>query len=131
MNARARKQRRSRRLSKACSESRLVVEGLEVDLVSQTVMVEDAEIELSKRQFLLLVYLLRNIGRVVSDRELRGNVLRAPSDPESSNLRNHVAGLRRRLGSAGGLVVCVRGVGYGIGVASEKNDGRPPRSELD
>jgi DNA-binding response OmpR family regulator len=95
----------------------LVYDIITVDLATQLVTVVGEEpIDLPKQQFLILVYLMRNVGRVVSEEELRERALRTTSDPEGTAVRVRVGELKKRLGRAGNLIECVRGAGYRFGI---------------
>lgn len=99
------------------SEHRLVHECVVVDLVTQSVTVDGIAVDLSKRQFLLLVYLIRHAGRVVRERELREQVFGAgPSVSRNSTVRNHIHALRSKLGNPGQLIMSVPGGGYCVRV---------------
>ena len=102
-------------VSPARTEHRLAFEEFLVDLVTMRVMVGHREVDLPKRELMLLVYLMHHAGRWVSERELRDRILRTASAEGSSVLRNHVRGLRARLGTAGDIIKSRRGAGYTIG----------------
>lgn len=87
-----------------------------VDMATLRVTVMNEEVELSLRQLLILIYLMRRQGQLVPESELREQVLRSSSLTQTSTLRNHIHQLRQRLGAAGGLLYSVHGRGYGIGV---------------
>lgn len=95
-------------------KSKLVAGPIAVDLTKQAVLVHGKRVEVTKTQFLLLVYLVQRIGRFVSQQELREHVLRTTALADSSGIRNHVCKLKNRLGSAGVLIQSERGAGYRI-----------------
>jgi DNA-binding response OmpR family regulator len=66
----------------------VVYDIITVDLARQLVTVVGEEpFDLPKQQFLILVYLMENVGRVVSEEELRERALRTTSDPEGTAVR--------------------------------------------
>ncbi|HMA94546.1 MAG TPA: response regulator transcription factor [Polyangiaceae bacterium] len=97
-------------------ETCLRCESILVDMATLRVTVAHDEVELSLRQLLILIYLMRRQGQLVPESELREQVLRSSSLTQTSTLRNHIHQLRQRLGAAGALLYSVHGRGYGIGV---------------
>lgn len=100
-------------------QSRLLHGPIAIDLITQRVFVDELPIELSRRQFLLLVYLIRNAGRVVSEREIREKVLGTAPAAEGSAVRNQIYGLRQRLGAVGRLVCSSLRGGYTMSPISQ------------
>jgi len=99
-----------------CSdETCLRCESILVDMATLRVTVANDEVELSLRQLLILIYLMRRQGRLIPEAELREQVLRSSSMTQTSTLRNHIHQLRQRLVSGGALLYSVHGRGYGIG----------------
>jgi DNA-binding response OmpR family regulator len=75
-------------------------------------LVDGRPVGLTKTQFQLLSYLMSNADRVVSRSELMERVWGSRHGASASLIGTHMHSLRRRLGSAGDLIVTVRGVGY-------------------
>ena len=108
--------RRSGDTSAAPGTSVLAASGVEVDLGARRVTVDGEEVELTPKEYELLVLLLRNAGTVVSRERAMDEVW---DDPEmvggSKTLDVHVSSLRRKLGddpAAPRHVATVRGVGF-------------------
>lgn len=99
-----------RRARERSSDEVLRVGDVEIDTASRTVRVSESEVELTRREFDLLVALASNPGRVLT----RDALLRLAWDTDhftSKTVDVHLAGLRRKFeGSLG--VSTVRGVGY-------------------
>lgn len=96
------------------SGTRLHWGGLSIDPCTHTVdVLGKGAVELTTHEFLLLVCLVRNAGRVATERELRA-VLRSATDPDGSGIRTKISGLRRKLGAAGRCIVAHRGAGYAL-----------------
>lgn len=99
-----------RRAQQYGGDDLLHVGDVDVDTASRTVRVSGVEVELTRREFDLLVTLASNPGRVLS----RDALLRLAWDTDhftSKTVDVHLAGLRRKL--QGSLEVStVRGVGY-------------------
>jgi len=71
------------------------------------------KVELSRKEFSVLHYLLEHQGRVVSRERLEQALYGWDTEIESNALEVHVHKLRRKLGAE--LISTVRGVGYRIG----------------
>src|SRR4029077_14494925 len=84
---------------------------IHVDLRAFAVHMDSTPVALTRLEFDLLIYLMRNAGRVVSHQELVQQVIQGVYRKESSLVRVHVAHLRRKLGTAGTSIVTVRGLG--------------------
>ena len=78
---------------------------------AREVRVDDAEVELTQREFDLLEYLLRHAGQVVSRDQLLESVWGFRSPGETRTVEVHVAQLRKKLGQAD-VIRTVRGLGY-------------------
>jgi DNA-binding response OmpR family regulator len=99
------------------SASSLAAEGIEVDLLSRRVRRDGRTAALSTTEFELLVYLMRNHGRVVSREEILSSVWGYEHDPATNVVDVYVGYLRRKLGQPGdpAPIHTVRAVGYRLG----------------
>ncbi|WP_257274415.1 winged helix-turn-helix domain-containing protein [Endozoicomonas sp. SESOKO4] len=95
-------------------ENTLWLDLLEVDLLSRRVIKNQMEVNLQPREFQLLRFLLEHKGQVISRTMLFESVWDYHFDPGSNIIDVHVAKLRKKLDSAGGvaLIQTVRGAGY-------------------
>jgi len=89
---------------------------IELDEVAHAVRVEGQAVDLSPTEFRLLRYLLLNHRRVVSRQQILDYVWYHGFDGDPSIAERYVSYLRRKLRSAGDLIVTVRGVGYSLRV---------------
>jgi DNA-binding response OmpR family regulator len=95
----------------------LVYDIITVDLARQLVtVVGEGPIDLTPQQFRILVYLMQNVDRAVSEEELRERAIRSASDPAGSSVRTRIQDLRTRLGKAGHLIETSDAGGYGLGI---------------
>ncbi|ODT87517.1 response regulator transcription factor [Phenylobacterium sp. SCN 70-31] len=87
---------------------------LEMNLLSRTVTRQGQSIDLTTREFLLLEYLLRNAGRVVSRSMLLEAVWDYNFDPQTNIIDQHVSRLRQKIDKDFDppLLQTVRGMGY-------------------
>jgi len=74
------------------------------------------EIYLTKKEFMLLEYLMRNIGRVVSRGDILEHVWDVNADPFSNTIETHILALRKKIDKAPRrkLIHTVSGRGYKI-----------------
>ena len=87
---------------------------IEVNLLSREVRREGETVRLSTTEFELLVYLMRNRGRVLTREQILRSVWGYDYDPGTNVVDVYVGYLRRKLRRGGGRVpiVTVRSVGY-------------------
>ncbi len=89
---------------------------IEADLITRSVTYRGAPVALSTTEFELLVYLLRNHGRVLSREQLLRAVWGYDHDPGTNLVNVYIGYLRRKLREAGqgqeAPIVTVRSVGY-------------------
>ena len=72
-------------------------------------------VNLTLKEYEMLVLLLKNSGMVLSRTQLLNQIWGYEFDGESRTVDVHIRTLRQKLGSAGDLIETVRGVGYKIG----------------
>jgi two-component system copper resistance phosphate regulon response regulator CusR len=99
------------------SQTALKVEDLEVDLLKRTVSRGGEPIELSNRQFELLVYLMQNSQNVVSREMIARDVWKESTATWTNVIEVHVAQIRRKIERADRPTILhtVRGQGYLLG----------------
>lgn len=100
--------------SRSGGEIRINVGDLEIDPLSRSVRRDGKKIELKPREYMLLEYLARNEGRVVTRTMLLEQVWDYHFDPGTNVIDVHVSRLRRKLddGFERPLLHTVRGAGY-------------------
>ncbi|WP_410824762.1 response regulator transcription factor, partial [Methylobacterium oryzisoli] len=104
----------TRRPTSASAETQLRVADLRMDVVTRRVWRGDHAIELQPREFQLLEFLMRNVGNVVTRRQLLEGVWEFHFDPQTNIVETHISRLRTKVERECGqkLIVTVRGVGY-------------------
>jgi two-component system copper resistance phosphate regulon response regulator CusR len=91
----------------------LSFEDVSVDLASQRVERNGKRIDLTVKEQSLLIYLLRNVGKVLSRTSIYEHVWNEQYDGTSNTLEVHIMELRRKLELYGPrLIFTVRGRGY-------------------
>jgi len=104
-----------RRSSQGQSDSvRLGAADLQLDLVRHEARRGDQMLQLTPQEFLLLEYLCRNAGRVVTRTMILDHVWRMRIDPATNVVDVHIYRLRSKVDAAGRapLIHTIRGVGY-------------------
>jgi DNA-binding response OmpR family regulator len=79
--------------------------------------VRDTQITLTAKEFGILEYLMRNVGRVVSQEELLEHVWSEDANLFTQSIKVHINNLRKKLDAAGGegLISTIKAKGYLIG----------------
>jgi two-component system, OmpR family, KDP operon response regulator KdpE len=87
-----------RRVSDAQSQGRVVVGGLSIDPRTREVRVDGREVQLTPKEFALLLLLARRAGEYVSKRDILADVWQLPLGGSDKTVDVHVSWLRRKLG---------------------------------
>ena len=104
-------------------------DGLQVNLLTRRVWVEDEEIDLTPREYDLLATLVRNAGRVITHQQLLNLVWGPKHTQDTQYLRVHISHLRQKIGAAGSrLIRTEAGIGYRLLEQSEASDHESRRS---
>jgi two-component system OmpR family response regulator len=103
-----------RRGTRGENGSRMQAGDLTVDLVRRTAQRGGRDIELTTREFDLLVFLLRHVGQIVTRKTLLEQVWDMHFDPQTNVVDVHMSRLRQAVdkGFDKPLIHTVRGVGY-------------------
>ena len=86
--------------------------GIEIDKEGRTVKVEGKTIELSLREYELLVYLIENENIALSRDKILNNVWNYDYYGDSRTIDSHIKKIRHKLGKRGKYIKTMRGVGY-------------------
>ena len=100
---------------KTQSDTKFEVGNLKVYLDKHTVKVDGEQINLTLKEYELLVMLLENRGKVLNRDQLLNKIWGYEFDGESRTVDVHIRTLRVKLKEAGNLIETIRGVGYKIG----------------
>ncbi len=87
----------SRRPQQSEEVTKLMVEDLELDLLTRTASRSGTEIELQAKEFSLLEILMRNSGRIVTKTMLLEQVWDLNFDPKSTVVETHISRLRAKV----------------------------------
>jgi len=92
-------------------------QGIQLDPAAHSVTKDGVLVDLSRREYDVLLELFENLGRVLSRTRLEEGLYSIDEDMASNAVEVHVHHLRKKLGSK--LIRTIRGVGYTIDKLSE------------
>ena len=116
-----------RRTSASVTESPLVLGGLTIDPRTRQVSLDSLPIDLSRKEFDLLLALAQRPGEVVTKRELLADVWRQSYGGGDRTVDVHLSWLRRKLGETAAdprYLHSVRGVGVRLSAPDDASSGR-------
>ena len=86
--------------------------GIEIDKEGRDVKVDGKFVELSLREYELLIYLIENENIALSRDKILNNVWNYDYYGDSRTIDSHIKKIRRKLGKRGKYIKTIRGVGY-------------------
>ena len=104
-----------RRSTRQNEDRELHYDELYLNVGRHEVRYREEKIDLTRKEFELLQYLLENKGLVMTRNQILCHVWGYDFDGETRTVDVHVRTLRQKLGEAGNLIETIRGVGYRIG----------------
>jgi DNA-binding response OmpR family regulator len=87
------------------------LQRMSVDLLGRRLCVDDEEVELTAREWLLLECLVRRINLIVPKEKLQQAVASPDHDTSANAVEVHISRLRTKLGNAA-IIRALRGLGY-------------------
>ncbi|MDX2345429.1 MAG: response regulator [Legionella sp.] len=103
------------RRSQGRADTLIQYKNITLNPAAHTVLLDDIEINISRREFALLQKLLENHGHVLSREQLMQSIYGWDEDLDSNVLEVHVHNLRKKLNAD--FIRTIRGIGY----IAEKN----------
>jgi two-component system response regulator RegX3 len=106
----------------ATADAVIEADGLRLDTEARTVLLDGNQLELSRKEFDLLVELARNAGKVVKREDLMARVWDVNWFGSTKTLDVHIGWLRRKLHDDAArprFIETVRGVGFRFAAAKE------------
>jgi DNA-binding response OmpR family regulator len=97
---------------------------LKLDPASHTTWLAGQPLDLTRKEFGILEYLMRRAGQVVSQEDLLQHVWDERADPFTNTVRVHINALRRKLGDRPGspaFIETIIGVGYRIRLEDQQD----------
>lgn len=86
--------------------------GIEIDKEGRSITVDGKALELSLREYELLVYLVENENIALSRDKILNNVWNYDYYGDSRTIDSHIKKIRHKLGKRGKYIKTMRGVGY-------------------
>lgn len=104
------------RREKAIKTSIIKIEDLEIDTQKMTVVRAGRKIDLTRKEYQILLYLAMNRGRIVEKRELENHLWDENASLWSDTLRTHIKNIRRKVDAnfEKKIIKTIPGVGYEI-----------------
>ena len=101
-----------RRTSDMVSEALIECGAIRVDQTAHIVYVDDETVELSVKEFELLVYFMENRGIALSREKILNSVWNYDYFGDARTIDTHVKKLRSKLGARGNYIHTIWGLGY-------------------
>lgn len=101
-----------RRTMQASAETKLEAGGIVVDKSAHIVTIDGREVELSFKEFELLVYFMENQGIALSREKILNSVWNYDYFGDARTIDTHVKKLRSKLGAKGEMIKTIWGLGY-------------------
>ena len=86
--------------------------GIVIDSQGRTVTVDGQLVDMSLREYELLVYLIQNQGIALSRDKILNNVWNYDYYGDSRTIYSHIKKIRHKLGKKGKYIETIRGIGY-------------------
>lgn len=90
----------------------IVVDGLKVDMEQKVVFVNDESVELTHKEFNILVLLLRNPGKIYTRTDILDKAWNDNSVVLDRTVDVHITRLRKKIGEYGKYIISRTGYGY-------------------
>ena len=109
-------------------QPRLAIADLEIDTLARRASRAGLPLDLTAREYLLLEYLARRRGQVVTRAEIEEHIYDEQADPLSNVVDSSVCGLRKKLAAASDapLIHTRRGLGYVLDAPPAVSSSNPP-----
>lgn len=101
-----------RRTGQTEKEEILSVGGIEINKSAHIVRIENRDVDLSYKEFELLVYFAENAGIALSREKILNNVWNYDYFGDARTIDTHVKKLRSKLGEKGEMIKTIWGMGY-------------------
>ena len=108
-----------RRTCAGAMDDMLEAGGIVVDRAAHSVMIDGAPVDLSYKEFELLVFFMENIGMALSREKILNSVWNYDYYGDARTIDTHVKKLRSKMGPKGDLIKTIWGLGYKLSVDSE------------
>ncbi|MGP1433279.1 MAG: response regulator transcription factor [Catonella sp.] len=94
------------------SEDSFEIGGIKIDRASHEVIINEKTVDLSVKEFELLLYFMTNKGIALSREKILNNVWNYDYFGDARTIDTHVKKLRAKMGDKGDLIKTIWGIGY-------------------
>lgn len=101
-----------RRTNQITQDDVLSAGGIEINKAAHQVRIDDRDIDLSYKEFELLVYFMENRGLALSREKILNSVWNYDYFGDARTIDTHVKKLRSKMGEKGELIKTIWGMGY-------------------
>ncbi len=108
-----------RRVGAGSSDDILEAGGIVVDRSAHSVRIDGEPVDLSYKEFELLVFFMENIGMALSREKILNSVWNYDYYGDARTIDTHVKKLRSKMGPKGDLIKTIWGLGYKLSVDNE------------
>ena len=108
-----------RRSNAALEEEKIEINGIVLDQAAHSVKIDGKEVELSFKEFELLLYFMTNKGIALSREKILNNVWNYDYFGDARTIDTHVKKLRSKMGDKGAYIRTVWGIGHKFEVPEE------------
>src|SRR5450830_134325 len=95
-------------------ENILEILNIRLFIDQEKVEIDSKEIELTKKEYMILEYLMRNKGQLLSRNQILEHAWDRNADIFSNIVNTHIKNLRKKIGKNGDIIETVYGSGYRI-----------------
>jgi len=88
------------------------LKDIEINTTSRTVTYKNKNISLTLKEFMVLEYMMRNLGKVITRDELYSHAWDFADSSFSNTVDVHIKNLRKKIHDNGKIIQTIRGVGY-------------------
>lgn len=92
----------------------LSASDISMDIEKEKVSISGREVQLTKKEYMILEYLLRNKGQLISRNQILEHAWDRNVDIFTNIVDTHIKNLRKKLGKSGKLIKTIYGSGYRI-----------------
>jgi DNA-binding response OmpR family regulator len=100
------------RRPKGLSNDIITVSDITMDVIGRKVKFKSKDLPLTLKEFMVLEYLMRNVGKVITRDTLYSHAWDFADSAFSNTIDVHIKNLRKKLHDNGKFIQTVRGVGY-------------------
>lgn len=94
------------------TEDAYYIDGITINEAEHKILIDGDVIEVSPKEYKLIIYLVKNKGRALSRDQILNNVWSYDFYGDSRTVDSHIKSIRSKLGIYGDYIKTIRGLGY-------------------